>query len=378
MIQPNEPIKPTIEPSTKPSYQLGVELGERSYSINIIQGLLSQPRQLAEQLHKLNLGQQIAIITNPTIAKHYLHCLNKALSDYQSLVICIEDGEKHKNLTSLSHIHDQLMNAQFNRHSSIIALGGGVVGDIAGFAAATWMRGIRCIQIPTTLLAQVDSSVGGKTGINHPKGKNMIGAFHQPTGVFIDCDTLSTLPLNQLKSGLAEVVKYGLIWDKSLFQLVNEQMDHILNRQTNILQKIIYRSCQIKADIVAKDERENHLRALLNLGHTFGHAIESLTHYEQFLHGEAISIGMVLAANMSRLEGYLNSEQVLQIQQTFERFGLPTQIPTNLDPQTIINAMQYDKKKADHSLPLILLERIGKAIKTHDYQTANLRQCFRG
>ena len=378
MIQPNDPIKPTIEPSTKPSYQLGVELGERSYSINIIQGLLSQPRQLAEQLHKLNLGQQIAIITNPTIAKHYLTCLNEALGDYQSLVIFIDDGEKYKNWASLCHIHDQLMNAQFNRHSSIIALGGGVVGDIAGFAAATWMRGIRCIQIPTTLLAQVDSSVGGKTGINHPKGKNMIGTFHQPTGVFIDCDTLSTLPLNQLKSGLAEVVKYGLIWDKSLFQLVNEQMHNILNRQTNILQKIIYRSCQIKADIVAKDERENHLRALLNLGHTFGHAIESLTHYEQFLHGEAISIGMVLAANMSRLEGYLNSEQVLQIQQTFERFGLPTQIPTNLDPQTIINAMQYDKKKADHSLPLILLERIGKAIKTHDYQTANLRQCFKG
>ena len=326
-----------------PQHNLNVNLGSRSYDICIGDKLL-QP-QMLKPLLQGHLGKQVAIITNPIIAEHYLTQVQVSLSDHVLISIFISDGEQHKNQQSLNHIFQQLAENQFNRNCTLIALGGGVIGDLTGFAAATWMRGVKFVQIPTTLLAQVDSSVGGKTGINHNQGKNLIGAFHQPQLVVIDTATLQTLPQKQLLSGLAEVIKYGLIWDKTFWQQTQLAMSNILKLERQALQTIIQRSCAIKAEIVATDETEQSIRALLNFGHTFGHAIEALTQYNTWLHGEAISIGMCLASELSRRMGHISQAEVSAICQSFSAIGLPTELPDELSQASMLKAMQGDKKK---------------------------------
>lgn len=350
---------------------INVNLSKHSYSIHIGENLLND---LTILLKSLNLGKQIAIISNPTITQHYLDKIQQQLNNkYQCISILLKDGETHKNQQSLQHIYDQLIKHQFNRNCTLIALGGGVIGDITGFAAATWMRGVKFIQIPTSLLAQVDSAVGGKTGINHPQAKNMIGAFHQPIAVITDTSTLNTLAPRQLNSGLAEIIKYGLIWDKDFFAWLEQNIDKLISLDTPSLTYAIQRSCQIKAEIVSQDEHENNIRALLNFGHTFGHAIETLTAYNDWLHGEAISMGMVMASQLSQREGLIQKADCQRIQAIFSKAKLPTQLSTDFSVRQYLTTMQQDKKNTDTGLALILLAYIGKAITSTEYCPNNLK-----
>jgi 3-dehydroquinate synthase len=335
-----------------------VTLGERSYPVHIGAGLLANERLLASLLAR----PRAAIVTNDTVAAIYLAPLRARLeaAGVKPTIAAIPDGEAHKGWESLNRIYDAMLAARCDRGTTVIALGGGVVGDVAGFAAATFMRGVPFVQIPTTLLAQVDSSVGGKTAINHPLGKNMIGAFHQPVGVLADMDTLATLPERELKAGLAEVIKHGLIQDAAFFDWIDANVERLLARDPAALARAVQRSVEIKAAIVARDERETGDRALLNYGHTFGHAIEAGLGFGTWLHGEAIGAGMVMAADLSARLGHLGAADVARIRSVIARAGLPAAGP-EFGSERYLSLMSLDKKVDSGRLRFILLRRLGDA-----------------
>ena len=350
--------------------KLTVELGERSYPIFIGQGLLGEPELLTQYVR----GKQVLVVTNETIAPLYLDKVSDIFSGFELATVILPDGEQYKNLDTLNLIFNALLENKFNRGCTLVALGGGVIGDITGFAAASYQRGVAFIQIPTTLLAQVDSSVGGKTGVNHPLGKNMIGAFHQPACVLIDTDTLDTLDDRQLAAGLAEVIKYGLIRDAAFFDWLEENIGLLQTRDKQALARAIERSCALKAEIVAADERESGQRALLNLGHTFGHAIETGTGYGNWLHGEAVATGMLMAADLSARHGWLSAEAVTRTEKLLQQANLPTCPPDEMDAARFMELMAVDKKVTDGGIRLILLKAIGDAFLTSDFDADLLKQ----
>ena len=348
---------------------LTVNLGDRSYPIYIGVELLQDPLLIQKHIQT----KAVCIVSNTTVSKLYLTQLKKSLNDYRVIEVILEDGEQFKNADSLNQIYTALLDNKFNRDSTIVALGGGVVGDIAGFAAASFMRGIPFIQIPTTLLSQVDSSVGGKTGINHPLGKNMIGAFYQPKAVIMDMAVLKTLDKREISAGLAEVIKYGLIWDKDFFAHLESHIEDLKNLNCMQLEQAIYRSCEIKAEVVSQDEKESGLRAILNLGHTFAHAIENCLGYGEWLHGEAVGCGMILAAEVSLAHQWLNKHEFDRIINVVKEAGLPISKP-NISKQDLLEAMRLDKKNKNQDIYLVLQQGIGKAIVTKDYSFSELEK----
>jgi 3-dehydroquinate synthase len=341
---------------------LRVELGSRSYPILIGEGLLGERAVFEQHLR----ARDLLVVSNTVVAPLYLDALEASLQPRRPVAAIIPDGEAHKTLANVARILDVLVANRFGRDCAVVALGGGVVGDMAGFAAATYQRGVAFAQVPTTLLAQVDSSVGGKTGVNHPGGKNLIGAFHQPVAVVADTRTLTTLPPRELRAGLAEVIKYGLICDAGFFAWLEAHIDALLAGDAGALAHVIRRSCEIKAEIVGRDEREQGDRALLNLGHTFGHAVEAATGYTQWLHGEAIGAGLVMAARMSRESGQLTAAELERVTRLVARTGLPTQV-ANVAPQVALEHMRMDKKVQAGRIRLVLLRGIGSAVVTADY-----------
>ena len=352
---------------------LNVELGTRSYPILIEAGLLGRPDLFRQHLP----AQDVLVVSNTTVAPLYLPALRTSLGSRRVVEVILPDGEAHKTLANSARVVDVLVANRFGRDCALLALGGGVVGDLAGFAAACYQRGVAFVQVPTTLLAQVDSAVGGKTGVNHPGGKNLIGAFHQPTLVVSDTRTLGTLPPRELRAGLAEVIKYALICDAALFDWLEAHLDELLAGEPRALAHVIKRSCEIKAAIVGRDEREHGERALLNLGHSFGHAAESATAYRQWLHGEAVAAGLVMAAAMSVECGLLDAPASLRVQRLIERAGLPTRIAA-VSPQAALEHMRIDKKVLGGRLRLILLRRIGEALVSADYPPAALTHTLAG
>ncbi|HEY6044842.1 MAG TPA: 3-dehydroquinate synthase [Nitrosospira sp.] len=355
---------------------LGSASGERSYPIYIGEGILSQPELFLERLPQ----KRVAIVSNTTVAPLYMETLRSALDSHGvvSVPIVLPDGEEYKNWQTLNLIYDALLAHRCERGTAIIALGGGVVGDLAGFAAATYLRGVPFFQVPTTLLAQVDSSVGGKTGINHPLGKNMIGAFYQPRAVIADTATLDTLPDGELRAGIAEIIKYGLIRDPAFLEWLEENIAGLLARDAGILVKAIRRSCINKAEVVEADERESGVRALLNLGHTFGHAIENAMGYGVWLHGEAVAAGTILAAELSQRMSLINSQDVARIRGLYIRAGLPSVAP-NLGAGEYLRLMGLDKKVEGGKMRFVLLESIGRSVVRSDIPaemlTATLAEC---
>ena len=349
--------------------RLEVALGDRSYPIHIGAGLLDDSSLFAPHV----AGRTAAVVTNTTVDPLYRPRLARTLerAGARCLVIALPDGEAHKNWETLNRVFDALLRAQADRRTVLVALGGGVVGDITGFAAATYQRGIMHLQVPTTLLAQVDSSVGGKTAINHELGKNMIGAFHQPVAVVADTSTLATLPERELGAGLAEVVKYGAIEDAEFLAWIERNAEALLARDVEALGHAIQRSCEIKAEVVAQDERETGARALLNFGHTFGHAIESATGYGTWLHGEAVAAGMALAARFSVAHGRLESADAERLLALIRRLRLPTD-PPHIAPGVWLEYMGRDKKNEAGRVTLILLERLGRAAIVKDAPPAAL------
>ncbi len=350
--------------------KITVDLGERSYPIYIGSALIERAQTYIPKLK----GQQVLIVTNTTIAPLYLEPLKQSLSDYEVDSVVLPDGEAYKNLETLNLIFTALLEAGHNRTTTLIALGGGVIGDITGYAAASYQRGVDFIQIPTTLLSQVDSSVGGKTGVNHPLGKNMIGAFYQPRCVLADASTLDTLPDRELSAGIAEVIKYGLIWDEPFFGWLEEHLDDLMARDADALGKAIKRSCEIKAEVVAQDERESGVRAILNLGHTFGHAIEAAMGYGQWLHGEAVAAGMVMAVDLSVREGWISGDVLSRTVQLLKRANLPVAPPPEMTPDRFMELMALDKKNINKKLRLVLLEKLGKALVSADFDHDALQQ----
>ena len=348
---------------------LTVELGSRSYPILIGSGLLTRADLLARHIP----GRDLLLVTNTTVGPLYAAALKQGLGDRRIVEVSLPDGEAHKTLATVSRMLDVLVANRFSRDCTVVALGGGVVGDMAGFAAACYQRGVAYVQVPTTLLAQVDSSVGGKTGVNHPGGKNLIGAFHQPSAVVADTDTLKTLPSRELRAGLAEVIKYGLIEDAGLFAWLEANMERLLTHDPEALTHVIRRSCEIKASIVGRDEREQGDRALLNLGHTFGHALESATGYTKWLHGEAVGAGLLMAATMSHEAGLLSAEMVERLRRLLERTGLPTE-ERSLTPDTVLEHMRIDKKVKSGRIRLVLLRSIGTSFVTAEYPDDALRR----
>lgn len=338
--------------------RIRVELGERSYDIAIGSDSLGE---VGEHIKSFGLSPKIVLVSNPTVFSIYGERVSVSVkkAGFNPFTVIIPDGEEYKDLLWVQHIYDELLTAKLDRSSALVALGGGVIGDITGFAASTYMRGISYIQVPTTLLAQVDSSVGGKTGVNHKLGKNMIGTFWQPGLVWVDVETLKTLPKRELLAGIAEVIKYGVIRDKELFNFIEANREKILNLDSNILTHIIKRSCEIKAEIVSKDEREAGLRAILNFGHTIGHAIETVTEYKRFLHGEAVAIGMCVESRLSLMLGLIDAEQVSRIESVIRAFGLPSEMPEHIDMNGILSSIQLDKKAIAGELKFILPEKIG-------------------
>jgi 3-dehydroquinate synthase len=348
----------TLTSSPAPQRSLQVALGERSYPIHIGPGMLGDPTWLSPYL----AGRQVMIVTNETVAPRYLARCRQGLPEGLEVEeLVLPDGEATKTLESVSRIWDALLAAGFNRRCTLIALGGGVIGDMVGFAAACYQRGVAFIQVPTTLLSQVDSSVGGKTGVNHPRGKNMIGAFWQPQAVLIDTDTLLTLPPRELSAGLAEVIKYGLIRDAGFLGWLEENMSALRDLDAAALTQAIERSCTIKAEIVAEDETEQGVRALLNLGHTFGHAIEAHQGYGNWLHGEAVGTGMLMAAELSQRLGWLSAAEVARTAAVIEAAGLPLSAPADMAAEDFLDLMRLDKKNVDSRLRLILLRGLGDA-----------------
>jgi 3-dehydroquinate synthase len=349
---------------------LTVELGARSYPIHIGAGLLDNP-----DLYRPHLsGSQVMIVSNETVAPLYLEPVRQALDGLQVREVILPDGEVYKTLEVWNRIFDALLAARFARDCTLIALGGGVVGDMTGFAAASYQRGVDFIQVPTTLLAQVDSSVGGKTGLNHPAGKNMIGAFHQPRTVIADTDTLGTLPQREFSAGMAEVLKYGFIRDAAFLDWLECHMTGLMSRDPEALAHAIWRSCEVKAQIVAEDEFESGSRALLNLGHTFGHAIETGVGYGEWLHGEAVGAGICLAAALSAQLGWLTAAEVERTRRLIASASLPTERPADLAPERMLELMAVDKKVLAGQLRLVLLKQLGDAIVTSEFDRDVLAQ----
>jgi 3-dehydroquinate synthase len=345
---------------------LSIALGDCSYPIYVGRGLLSRGDLLEAHLPR----GALCVVTNVTVAPLYLPALRQALGARRIVECVLPDGEQHKSLATLSTVFDALVDGRVHRDGAILALGGGVVGDMAGFAAACYQRGIACAQLPTTLLSQVDSSVGGKTAVNHPGGKNLIGAFHQPCAVYADTDTLATLPDRELRAGLAEVVKYGLLEDAAFFAWLEEHIGELVDREPEALAQAIRRSCEIKAAVVAEDERETSgRRALLNLGHTFGHAIETAVHYKGWLHGEAVAVGLLLAADLSARLGMIEAGAVERVRALLCRAGLPV-TPPPVAAAELWRLMQMDKKVADGRVTLVLLDRPGRAVLRRDVPEA--------
>ena len=349
---------------------LVVDLGARSYPIYIGAGLLERGDLLASHI----AGRRVLIVTNDRVAPLYLDTVAAGLQRFAPVTVVMPDGERYKTLGDLNRIFDALLEHRCDRRTTLVALGGGVVGDMAGFAAATYQRGVPFIQVPTTLLAQVDSSVGGKTGVNHPLGKNMIGAFHQPRCVVVDTSTLDTLPDTELSAGLAEVIKYGLIHDREFFVWLENNIDSLLARDSEALAFAIERSCSDKAAVVAADETERGQRALLNLGHTFGHAIETGMGYGSWLHGEAVATGMVVAAELSHRLGWLGARDAERVRALVMHARLPTQVPAELDAGRMLELMSVDKKVEDGRLRLVLLTAIGNAVISADVPAAAITE----
>ena len=341
---------------------LHVDVGHSRYPIAIGSGLLSNRELLQAHIR----GRDLLIVTNTTVARLYLAALRDGFADRRVAECILPDGEQHKTLQAAAWVFDALVGTKMNRDATVLALGGGVVGDIAGFAAACYQRGIGYVQFPTTLLAQVDSSVGGKTGVNHTGGKNLIGAFYQPQAVIADTDTLATLPDRELRSGLAEIIKYGCVWDPLLFDWLDHNMGALLGRDTDALTYAIARSCEIKATVVAKDEREHKLRAILNFGHTFAHAIEAATAYHTYLHGEAVGLGMLIAADLSHRLGWIDAALKDRLRGLVARAGLPTEAP-HIGAARALELIQMDKKVLAGTIRLVLLERLGRAVLTGEY-----------
>ena len=342
---------------------LNVELGDKSYPIYIGIDLLSMKSLFVDQIQ----GRQVMIVTNKTIAPLYLEQLTSILDGFNVQSLILPDGEEFKTLETLNKVFDALLEAKFDRTSTLIALGGGVIGDITGFAAASYQRGVGFIQVPTTLLSQVDSSVGGKTGINHELGKNMIGAFYQPKAVIIDVNTLDTLSNQEFSAGMAEVIKYGLLGNADFLSMLEANIESIMARKKDLIIEVIFNCCQDKARIVELDEFEKGKRALLNLGHTFGHGIENAFGYGNYLHGEAVSIGMVMAAKLSKDEGNLSHEETLRVESILSKADLPISINKTIDSETLITAMSLDKKSIDGKIRLVLLKSLGDSYLTDSY-----------
>ncbi len=344
---------------------LNVDLGDRSYPIFIGQDLLNDAALITPYIH----GKQVMIVSNETVAPLYFEKIALLFSGFDLQSVILPDGEKFKNLSILNQIYDGLLTHNFDRSCTLVALGGGVVGDMTGYAAASYQRGVNFIQIPTTLLSQVDSSVGGKTGVNHALGKNMIGAFHQPQCVIADTDVLNTLDNRELSAGIAEVVKYGLLGDLAFFDWLKPNMPALMRREPKALAYAIERSCSDKAKIVAADEKESGQRALLNYGHTFAHAIETGMGYGRWLHGEAVAVGMLMAAQMSCKLGFIESQSVNEIQQLLENAGLPIRAPEEMDVAEFLTLMAKDKKSIAGITRLVLLKKMGQAFLCDDYAT---------
>jgi 3-dehydroquinate synthase len=351
---------------------LKVELAERSYPILIGQSLLADADLLARHLP----ARDLLLVSNTTVAPLYAERVRASLPDRRIVDLRLPDGEQYKTLEYVGRVLDVLVANRFGRDAIVLALGGGVVGDLAGFAAACYQRGVAFAQLPTTLLAQVDSSVGGKTGVNHPGGKNLMGAFHQPCAVLADTTTLRTLPPRELRAGLAEVVKYGLVFDLSFFDWIEVNVDALLALDSAALAHAIYRSCELKAEVVRRDERESGDRALLNLGHTFGHAIETATGYTEWLHGEAVATGMLIAADMSSRLGMLSITHVQRLRDLLRRIGLPVDAP-KFGASRALDYMRLDKKVQSGRIRLVLLEQLGKARFTSDYADDVLHSTLR-
>jgi 3-dehydroquinate synthase len=342
-----------------------VALGERSYPIHVGPALLHD-----SALYGI-AARQVLIVTNEVVAPLYLDTVSAALRGREIETVVLPDGERHKTLATFTTVIDRLIDARFHRDCCLVALGGGVVGDLTGYVAASYQRGVDFVQVPTTLLAQVDSSVGGKTAVNHPRGKNMIGAFHQPRAVLADTDTLKSLPARELSAGLAEVIKYGIIVDAEFFGWLEVNIDALRALDARALTYAIRRSCEIKAAIVAEDEREQGRRALLNLGHTFGHALESIGRYERWLHGEAVGIGMALAARTSSALGWLGADECARIEALLAKAGLPARA-SGVDAAEVLDLMRGDKKADQAGLKLILVRAIGEAVVARAPSNATL------
>lgn len=353
--------------------QLRVELGERSYDILIGSGLLTGGDSIERFLPELK-GKQAMLVSNDTVAPLYMKQLQNALPSFEQAQAVLPDGENFKNLTELNTVYTELLTARHSRTTTLFALGGGVVGDMAGYAAASYQRGVDFVQIPTTLLSQVDSSVGGKTGVNHAMGKNMIGAFHQPRLVVIDIDTLKTLPDRELAAGIAEVIKYGLIYDAEFLVWLEQHIDDLNQRDPDALIYAIKRSCEIKAAIVAEDEREGGIRAILNLGHTFGHAIETAMGYGEWLHGEAVAAGMVMAVELSQCMGWVDADLLERTRRLLAQAHLPILPPSVMTTQQFMDLMAVDKKNIDKQLRLVLLKAPGQAIVTSEVPLETLQR----
>jgi 3-dehydroquinate synthase len=353
----------------RPQYRtLEVDLAERTYPIYIGPGLIDKPA-----LYRPHIGTaQVMVVTNETVAPLYLELVKAALAGLRIAEVILPDGERYKDLATWNRIFDALLAHRFGRDCTLVALGGGVIGDMAGFAAACYQRGVAFIQVPTTLLAQVDSSVGGKTGVNHPAGKNMIGAFHQPRAVIADTETLTTLPQRELAAGLAEVIKYGLIRDPEFFDWLEANTAALLAREPSALAEAIERSCRNKAEVVAADELESGQRALLNLGHSFGHAIEAASGYGNWLHGEAVAAGMAMAAGMSRRLGWIDAASEDRIRRVIAGFGLPVEPPASIPVERWLELMAVDKKVQAGTLRLVLLRSIGDAVVSADFSSEDL------
>lgn len=349
--------------------ELVVSLGERSYPIFIGENLFESDEYLSRYC-----SDQVLIVTNTTVAALYSEQLNNVVTKFakKSDTIVLRDGEQYKNLTTIDLIITRLLEGAYNRKATLIALGGGVVGDMTGFAAACYQRGVNFVQIPTTLLSQVDSSVGGKTGVNHPLGKNMIGAFYQPNAVVIDLGMLASLPSRELSAGLAEVIKYGLIADLPFFEWLEAHISSLMAGENEALSYAIERSCRIKSDIVAKDEREGGIRAILNFGHTFGHAIETAQGYGNWLHGEAVGLGMLMACDLSVRLGWLSQDIYNRAKSLIQAAGLPICAPEGMPPSEFMHHMAVDKKNLDGDLRLVLLNQCGEAIVTAEFEHALL------
>ena len=355
-----------------------VELGARSYDILIGAKL----DKLGEEMSRLRVGTKVAVVTNPTVNKLYGKTVltSLAAAGFTSMPVEIPDGEQHKTLDWANAIFTALLINTFDRRSPLVALGGGVIGDLTGFAASSYMRGVPFVQVPTTLLAMVDSSVGGKTGVNHPLGKNMIGAFYQPRLVLMDLDALKTLPKEELLSGMAEVIKYGVIWDHELFEFLEKNREKILNLEEGPLGHIIRRSCEIKADVVSKDEREGGLRAILNYGHTVGHAVETLSDYAS-RHGEAVAIGMVYAAKLAHRTGLCDARVPERIEKLINAYGLPTSLSVMKPRPTVTQFMdmiQVDKKAEAGKVRFVLPKKIGEVVITREWGEQQLQELLAG